>query len=263
MMVKLAGPAAALPHPSSPRRTIGVVGSGRVGAPAPRHPLPRAGIVHRLDKDTSGLLLVAKTEAAHAALSKQLKARTMRRRYVAVVEGRLPLDAGTIDAPLGRHLTHRKIMTVRHLGGRSAVTHYRVLKRLVAQGSWLHQNAEFGMQNSECKATTPNSELRTPNLFAYTVLDVSLDTGRTHQIRVHMAHVGHPVIGDLTYGRRTATFWQSLGVGRQLLHAYRLTFQHPVTRRAVTASAPVPDDMTPWVSPETLERLSVAKWLSD
>ena len=202
--------------------------------------LPRAGIVHRLDKDTSGLLLVAKTEAAHAMLSKQLKARTMRRRYVAVVEGRLALDAGTIAAPLGRHLAHRKVMTVRHLGGRSAVTHYRVIKRCDALGSRLKA---LGRSPS----LQPTASSLQPSPFPYTLLDVALDTGRTHQIRVHMAHVGHPVVGDLTYGRRTASFWQSMGVDRQLLHAYHLMFQHPVTRRAVTASAPVPDDMTPWV----------------
>ena len=104
-------------------------------------PPPRAGIIHRLDKDTSGLLLVAKTEEAHVALSRQLKARTVNRRYLALVEGHLPLHMGTINAPIGRHATHRKVMTVRHLGGRSAVTHYRVIKRLGAEGSRLKAEA--------------------------------------------------------------------------------------------------------------------------
>ena len=184
---------------------------------AASRPLARAGIVHRLDKDTSGLLLVAKTEAAHHLLSRQLKARKIRRSYLALVEGHLPLDAGTIAAPIGRHLIHRKVMTVRHLGGRGAVTHYRVLKRL--------QSVEF-----PC-----------------TLLDVSLETGRTHQIRVHMAHVGHPIVGDTTYGRRPAGSWQSMGVSRHLLHAYRLSFQHPVSGRTITVSAPAPADMAPWV----------------
>ena len=188
--------------------------------------LPRAGIVHRLDKDTSGLLLVAKTEAVHAALAKQLKARTIRRRYLAVLEGHVPLDEGTINAPLGRHLTHRKVMTVRHLGGRSAVTHYRVLKRVGAQG-----------------------------VFPYSVLDVSLDTGRTHQIRVHMAHLGHPVVGDTTYGRHPASFWQAAGVARHLLHAYRLTFQHPVAGRTLNVSSPVPEDIARWFDIEVAERV--------
>ena len=105
----------------------------------------RAGIIHRLDKDTSGLLIVAKTPIAHAALSKQMKARTIRRRYLALVEGHVPLDVGTVNAAIGRHVTHRKEMTIRHLGGRSAVTHYRVLKRfgrtLRAQGSGLRATA--------------------------------------------------------------------------------------------------------------------------
>lgn len=189
-----------------------------------RHPpaaggvLPRAGILHRLDKDTSGLLLVAKTEAAHYALSKQLKARTLRRRYLAVVEGFLPLETGTISVPIGRHLAHRKQMTVRHLGGREATTHYRLLRRI----------------------TTPASG-------RYTVLEVFLETGRTHQIRVHMAHLGHPVAGDTTYGKHPAPYWQALGITRQLLHAYRLTFRHPATGREVTVTAPPPADMTPWL----------------
>ncbi|MBI4003848.1 MAG: RluA family pseudouridine synthase, partial [Candidatus Omnitrophica bacterium] len=102
-----------------------------------RQGLPRAGIVHRLDKDTSGLLIVAKTPVAHHALSKQMKARMIRRRYLAVVEGHVPMDEGTVNAAIGRHATHRKEMTIRHLGGRGAVTHYRVLKRFPAQGSRL------------------------------------------------------------------------------------------------------------------------------
>jgi len=178
--------------------------------------VPRAGIVHRLDKDTSGLLLVAKTEAAHAALSRQLKARVVRRRYLALVEGHLPLDAGTVSAPIGRHITHRKAMTVRHLGGRSAVTHYRVLKRLGGD-------------------------------VPYTLIEVSLETGRTHQIRVHMAHLGHPVLGDSVYGRRPPSYWTGLGISRQLLHAAALRFVHPTTRAPVEVSAGIPEDMARWL----------------
>ena len=203
--------------------------------------LVRAGIVHRLDKDTSGLLLVAKTERAHIALSRQLKARLIKRRYLAVLEGRLPLHHGMVNVPIGRHAVHRKEMTVRHIGGRAAVTHYRVLKR----GNTI-QSAECGVRSAELKvAPTPNSELRTPN-FQYTVAELSLETGRTHQIRVHMAHLGHPVAGDLTYGKRPAAFWQALGITRQLLHAYHLSFQHPVTKRPVEVSAPLPDDLARW-----------------
>ena len=184
--------------------------------------VPRAGIVHRLDKDTSGLLLVAKTEAAHAALSRQLKARAIRRRYLALVEGHLPLDAGTVDAPIGRHATHRKEMTVRHLGGRAAVTHYRVMRRFSAEGP-----------AAPC-----------------TLVEVSLETGRTHQIRVHMAHLGHPVVGDTTYGRHPASFWREAGVDRQLLHAYHLSLTHPRTGRRLTLTAPAPDDIVQWTGRE-------------
>ncbi len=191
------------------------------------HELARAGIVHRLDKDTSGLLLVAKTEAAHFALAKQLKARTLKRRYLAVVEGLVPLDTGTVHVPIGRHQTHRKVMTVRHLGGRVATTHYRVVKRVSAG-------------------------------IAHTLLDVSLETGRTHQIRVHMAHLGYPVVGDTAYGRHPASYWTSLGVTRQLLHAYRLRFRHPATGKDVSVEAPLPDDMVRWVDAESRTRLAAA-----
>jgi 23S rRNA pseudouridine1911/1915/1917 synthase len=179
--------------------------------------------VHRLDKDTSGLLIVAKTEAVHAALGKQLKRRAIRRRYLAVVEGHLPLNTGTVNLPIGRHLRHRKQMSVRHLGGRSAVTHYRVLRRF-------------------------------DRPFASTLVAVSLDTGRTHQIRVHMAHLGHPVAGDPVYGKHPAASWQGQGVNRQLLHAYALTFTHPVTRREMGLLAPVPEEFRPWCDSETLRR---------
>ena len=187
--------------------------------------MDRAGIVHRLDKDTSGLLLVAKTELSHIALSRQLKARLITRRYLALLEGHLPLQQGTVDVPIGRHALHRKEMTVRHFGGRHAVTHYRVLKRGTVQG------------------------------FECSVIEAALETGRTHQIRVHMAHLGHPVAGDLTYGKRSAAFWQQLGIARQMLHAYRLSFQHPVTGRTAELRAPIPQDMAVWIdyNPEEKE----------
>jgi len=130
-------------------------------------------------------------------------------------------------------------MTVRHLGGRSAVTHYRVIKRMVAQGSRLKAQGS-GLQPSAFSLEQP---------LSYTVLEVSLDTGRTHQIRVHMAHLGYPVMGDATYGNRPPAFWHAMGVTRQLLHAHRLTFHHPVTRQPITVSAPIPDDMVQWIGP--------------
>jgi len=214
--------------------------------PNPEPSLPRAGIVHRLDKDTSGLLLVAKTEAAHTALSKQLKSRTVRRRYLALVEGHLPLDRGTVNVPIGRHAAHRKVMTVRHLGGRSAVTHYRVVKRCEARGS----------RGTSLQPTAYSLE---PRSLSYTVLEVSLETGRTHQIRVHLAHLGHPVLGDTAYGKHQAEFWRFLGVSRQLLHAYQLAFRHPVTGDAIALSAPPPDDIIRWCDPAVLKRLGSEK----
>ena len=205
---------------------------------------PRAGIVHRLDKDTSGLLLVAKTESAHQLLSRQLKVRHIHRNYLAVVEGHLPLDAGTVVVPIGRHLVHRKLMTVRHLGGRTAVTHYRVLKRGLAQ--------DFKPEIHPKPITQPSKSitgLRSDHAsaFAYTILHLALETGRTHQIRVHMAHVGHPIFGDTTYGQHPGSFWSSVGIARQLLHAYHLIFQHPVEHRTISVVAPVPEDMRPWI----------------
>ena len=178
--------------------------------------LPRAGIVHRLDKDTSGLLVVAKTDVALRVLARQLKHRTMSRRYVAVVDGHVPYNEGTVKAAIGRHHKDRKLMAVRYLGGRQAVTHYRVLKR-------------FG-----------------EGAFPYTLLEVTLETGRTHQIRVHMAHLGHPVLGDPVYSRHPAGYWRGLGITRQLLHAYAVRFLHPTTNQPVHCQITVPEDMSRW-----------------
>ncbi|HLW46473.1 MAG TPA: RluA family pseudouridine synthase [bacterium] len=170
----------------------------------------RPGIVHRLDKDTSGLLVVAKSDAAHRALAAQFKAHTAQRTYLAVVRGVPRRDSGTIRAPLGRHAVRRtRIAVVPH--GRDAVTHYTVLERF-----------------------------RDAALLA-----CRLETGRTHQIRVHLAHAGHPLFGDPVYGRARAP-----EIARQALHAARLEFMHPRTGRLVACSAPLPDDMV-----RLLERL--------
>jgi 23S rRNA pseudouridine1911/1915/1917 synthase len=208
---------------------------------------PRAGIVHRLDKDTSGLLLVAKTERARLALSRQLKARLIRRRYLAVVEGHVPLDTGTVDIPIGRHTTHRKQMTVRHLGGRRAVTHYRVLRR--SDAGFRTQDSGRRIQDAGNEEMRPVSGVLHSQALRYTVVECALETGRTHQIRVHLAHVGHPVVGDVTYGKRTAATWRKLGVTRQLLHAYQLAFQHPSTGRPVAVTASMPEDLARWTGP--------------
>ena len=180
--------------------------------------LARAGIVHRLDKDTSGLLMVAKTDAALREMARQLKDRALSRGYLALTLGHPPFDEGTIDAPIGRHATHRKEMSVRYLGGREAVTHYRVLRRCeAAQG------------------------------LRYAVLRVRLQTGRTHQIRVHLAQLGYPILGDPVYGRRPASLWHSLGIQRQLLHARTLRFAHPTTHNPIALEAPIPQDMLRWL----------------
>jgi 23S rRNA pseudouridine1911/1915/1917 synthase len=177
--------------------------------------LPRAGIVHRLDKDTSGVMVVARTLPAHTALVAQLSARGVHRQYLAVVVGAL-VSGGTADAPIDRHPRDRIRMAVRE-GGRDAVTHFRLRKRF----------------------------------RAHTALECRLETGRTHQIRVHMAHLRHPIVGDPLYGGplklpkgATPELVEALrGFRRQALHAEVLEFAHPATGAPVRCEAPVPEDM--------------------
>jgi len=165
--------------------------------------VPRAGIVHRLDKETSGLLVVAKTIEAQTNLVRQLQAHTVQRHYLALVEGRVE-RAGKVEAPIGRHPTARTKMAVVSRG-KSAVTHYSVLQ----------------------------------HFSRYTLIECRLETGRTHQIRVHMQSIGHPLAGDPTYGSK-----KMLGpFKRQALHAARLGLIHPVTQAAMQWEAPLPDDM--------------------
>jgi 23S rRNA pseudouridine1911/1915/1917 synthase len=168
--------------------------------------IPRAGIVHRLDKDTSGLLVVAKTLEAQTDLVRQLQARTVKRHYLALAHGRVARD-GVVDAPIGRHPVQRTKMAVVG-GGRAARTHYRVLER-----------------------------------FAHaTLLECALETGRTHQIRVHMAELGHPLVGDPVYGPRRTAHPTLAGFPRQALHAWRLALAHPATRSEMSWEAPLPED---------------------
>ena len=163
----------------------------------------RPGIVHRIDKDTSGLLVVAKNDAAHHALSEQMSVHSIHRVYHAVVYGNLKEDEGTVDAPLGRHPQDRKKMAIVRSGGKRAVTHYRVLER-------------FGK---------------------YTYIECQLETGRTHQIRVHMASLGHPLLGDEVYGRGKSPF----KLEGQTLHAMVLGFIHPTTGEYMEFQAPLPE----------------------
>ena len=163
----------------------------------------RPGIVHRIDKDTSGLLIVAKNDFAHQKLAAQLKDHSLSRTYEAIVCGGIREDAGTVDAPIGRHPTDRKKMTVTEKNSRSAVTHYEVIARY----------------------------------RGYTHIRCRLETGRTHQIRVHMAYKNHPILGDTVYGHKE----KELGMDTQCLHARALTFVHPRTEMPVTVECPLPD----------------------
>ena len=164
----------------------------------------RPGIVHRIDKDTSGLLIVAKNDAAHLALSAQLSDRSLSRVYRAVVTGNLKQDSGTVDAPIGRHPNDRKKMAVTQQNSRNAVTHWSVLERY------------RGYTHVRCK----------------------LETGRTHQIRVHMAHIGHPLLGDEVYGHAKLP---EKGLTGQCLHAKELQFIHPRTGEAVHLDTELPE----------------------
>lgn len=161
----------------------------------------RPGIVHRLDKDTSGLLIVAKNDLAHINMSKQIQDRQVIKKYIALVRGIVPEDEATIDMPIARSKKDRKKMAV-DKDGKNAVTHFKVLKRY----------------------------------DKYTLLELKIDTGRTHQIRVHMSYIGHPVVGDTTYSNGKNEF----GIEGQMLHAKYLEFKHPITGEILKLEAPLP-----------------------
>lgn len=164
----------------------------------------RPGIVHRIDKDTSGLIMAAKNDKAHASLAAQLKAHTVTRKYYALVHGNVSHDQGTVDAPIGRDPHDRKMYTVIERNSKHAVTHFQVVER-------------FG---------------------DYTLLELKLETGRTHQIRVHMKFIGHPLVGDPLYGRS-----KGIKMDGQALHAAVLGFDHPEDGHYLEFSAPIPSDM--------------------
>ncbi len=163
----------------------------------------RPGIVHRIDKDTSGLIIVAKTDEAHIELSKQLKERSIIRKYIALLEGRMKTEEGIINAPIGRHPNDRKKMAVVDKNGRNAVTYYKAIERFKSN----------------------------------TLIEAQLETGRTHQIRVHMSYLGYPIAGDTLYGYKK----QRLSSKGQFLHAYILEFYHPVTKEYLKFRANLPD----------------------
>ncbi len=192
------------PGPGHPGGTLVNALLARVPALAKVGGPLRPGIVHRLDKDTSGVLLVAKTETALAALQAAIKAREVQREYLALVQGLVAAEEGTIEAPIARHPRHRRRMAVVPRG-RRAVTRYRVRERFAVA----------------------------------TLVEASLQTGRTHQIRVHFAHLGHPVVGDPVYGGKGERW----GMTRQALHAFRLDFTHPGSGAPIAVEAPLPEDM--------------------
>ncbi len=165
----------------------------------------RPGIVHRLDKDTTGLMVVAKTDAAHLSLSRQISEKTAVRNYTALCHGRIKDDSGVIETQIGRDAKDRKKMAVVREGGRSAVTYYSVVKRFLN----------------------------------YTLVSFTLGTGRTHQIRVHSRYIHHPVVGDKTYGQE-----DKFGLGGQLLHSTKLSFDHPVTGVRMEFESPLPEAFT-------------------
>lgn len=174
----------------------------------------RPGIVHRLDKDTSGLMMVAKTDETQIALSEALKIRSVERRYVTLVHGYIAPDSGIIDAPLARHPKDRMRMAVSdHPDAKQSVTTFRVLERFMAG---THDDG-------------------------YTLVECKLYTGRTHQIRVHMLYIKHPVVGDPMYGRNRPK--ADLGLDRQFLHAYRIAFEHPATGEPIDLLDPLPEDL--------------------
>jgi 23S rRNA pseudouridine1911/1915/1917 synthase len=195
-------PAGLVVHPAPSHRgetLVGLLGELAAGGEG-----NRPGIVHRLDKDTSGLMIVARTDESHRALAAQIKRREVRREYLALVEGALESRSGTIDAPLGRDRRRRTRRAVRGAGEREARTHFEVLEVLPAD----------------------------------TLVRARLETGRTHQVRVHFAAIGHPIAGDPEYGGGGRH-----GLSRQFLHSARLGFRHPITNKQLTFESPLPEDL--------------------
>lgn len=207
-VIVVSKPAGLVTHPAAGHQTGTLVNALlNMGQPLASAASTRPGIVHRLDKDTSGLLLVAKDDRAQTSLVDALRARRISRRYLAVVRGIPASPSGSIDAPIGRHPTRRQQMAVVP-GGRPSVTHYETLE------------AGRGMA----------------------LIEVTLETGRTHQIRVHLKHLGHPVMGDRTYGG-VSDVSKELGLDRPFLHAWRLSFPHPDDGRVIEVEDPLPGDL--------------------
>jgi 23S rRNA pseudouridine1911/1915/1917 synthase len=201
-------PAGLVVHPARGHRTgtlAQLLGAAAAGGPDPE----RAGIVHRLDRDTSGLLIVARSDDAHRRLQRALAERRIVREYLALVHGRPPARTGTIEAPIGRDPRMRTRMAVDGAHPREARTHFEIER----------------------------------TLGPFTLLRLRLDTGRTHQIRVHLQAIGHPVAGDPQYGPSPGVASGALGLRRQFLHAARLSFSHPLTGEPIDVRSPLPTDL--------------------
>ncbi len=181
----------------------------------------RPGIVHRLDRATSGLILVAKNDEAHRKLATQFSGRLVKKTYVALVHGWMKQDRGTVSSSISRDRVRRRRMTTRRQGGREAITHYTVQRRI---------DSKFGK---------------------FTLLELRIDTGRTHQIRVHLASLGHPVVGDTLYGaprELRARNGEAASLPRNFLHAVALQFRHPRTHTALSLSSPIPEELSQFLS---------------
>lgn len=231
-------PAGIVTHPARGHNTgtlvHGLLGRQIAGGEHPHRP----GIVHRLDKDTSGLLIVARDEETHRHLTEALSRHKIERTYLCLVHGIFETREGTIEAPLGRDARERQQMAVTRRGGRDAVTHFRVLE---SWGGAPAAGKSAAGTTAAGKSAAAGRTAAAPRKGAagYSLLEVRLETGRTHQIRVHLAAIGHPVAGDKVYGRRK----DELGVGRQFLHSARLRFTHPMTGVTVDVSSPLPPDL--------------------
>jgi 23S rRNA pseudouridine1911/1915/1917 synthase len=175
----------------------------------------RPGIVHRLDKDTSGLVVVAKTDSAHRKLARQFARREVKKTYIALVHGWMKQPRGTVDTPISRDLLRRTRMTTRRSQGREAVTHWKVLRQI---------GGEYGK---------------------FSLLEITIETGRTHQIRVHLASLGHPVVGDTLYGapQEIAGYGEPTSLGRNFLHASAIQFRHPTINKELSFQQPLPDEL--------------------
>jgi 23S rRNA pseudouridine1911/1915/1917 synthase len=213
-------PAGVVTHPApghtGPTLAEALATRGAAGGPEPDRP----GIVHRLDRDTSGLLIVARSEEAHLALRRMIRRREVRREYLALVSGHPDTDSGTIDAPIGRDRARRTLVSTRTDRPRQAVTHFRVIERL------------------------PRTSL----------LRLRLETGRTHQIRAHLAAIGHPVCGDAAYGGRDCG--RRLGLDRQFLHSSEVMFSHPFGGELVHCESKPPADLRRALDAEKREPVS-------